>query len=561
MKNYYFNTYTSLDTADFVNTFIKSLLASLNSEEHAHGWLNLNLIHFDDYDNKKEIYDFAERIYSQSCNRLMIEVTIVRTSIKEISKRFGISQDEMQKARKDQENENLTINSYKFKMACSAYIRYQRLNNDYIYANEMNKSLGKTIRYQAFIHADIDTFFTDRFIKSIEPALKYDVSVYLRESAAKERGKIYGGFIMTKFNSSNPQNTIFGYHKNELSKINPAEWPQGYGQYSLYKAYQQLQSSGNNNIFDLRGIFEGANATILRGNRGGRTQTQGDGTNKRKVRLEKREVYEYFQERLKASHGLNKKVLSRNNPSKIYGFLHDEYLEMHSREEIYDTPQEKPQPFSGKKICQVAPALEVLNKLVNCKSLLDYGGGKGTQYSERIAFASNKSKEMIRGLHTLLKIERENVYLYDPASSDKNDELPKADMVISSDALEHLHEDDVIWAINEIFSNALKAVFISVPTYLDNKTLPSGLPCHMTVKSHEWWFGVIKACASNYPNIKYLCLARDKKGINLYSNIISHCDHLGNVQYAKKVDDFPKMKMYGIYIDGEYHKSTYIFNE
>lgn len=104
----------------------------------------------------------------------------------------------------------------------------------------------------------------------------------------------------------------------------------------------------------------------------------------------------------------------------------------------------------------------------DCRTLLDYGSGKGVVHERKPWNIS--------------------VTLYDPAVKGI-DVLPVGDFdaVICTDVLEHIPEDELDEALNNIFSKANKVVYLSISTKPAKKFLPNGDNAHVTVKSQDWW--------------------------------------------------------------------------
>ncbi|MDP3720782.1 MAG: methyltransferase domain-containing protein [Acidobacteriota bacterium] len=103
-------------------------------------------------------------------------------------------------------------------------------------------------------------------------------------------------------------------------------------------------------------------------------------------------------------------------------------------------------------------------------SVLDYGCGQGT-----LATA-------IRAKHPAL-VCRE----YDPAIPGKNALPSFADLVVSTDVLEHIEPDRLDTVLDHMRSLARKAVFVVVATRLASKTLADGRNAHLIVEPGGWW--------------------------------------------------------------------------
>lgn len=104
-------------------------------------------------------------------------------------------------------------------------------------------------------------------------------------------------------------------------------------------------------------------------------------------------------------------------------------------------------------------------------SILDYGSGEGT-------------------LATNIRSRFSNVYRvdeYDPAIPGK-DRLPVfADLVVSTDVIEHVEHDCLDHVLAHIRMLARKVVFLVIATRPSNKVLSDGRNAHLTVESADWW--------------------------------------------------------------------------
>lgn len=124
--------------------------------------------------------------------------------------------------------------------------------------------------------------------------------------------------------------------------------------------------------------------------------------------------------------------------------------------------------FSG---ASLRPHIKDIKGLVDkheVKSLLDYGcGGASVHMTERLA---------------------EQVGLYDPYREyySKRPQR-KFDMVICTDVMEHVPEDNVDEVLTDIDNYALKVVFFSIALYPAKKTFENGANLHVTLKPKEWW--------------------------------------------------------------------------
>jgi len=107
------------------------------------------------------------------------------------------------------------------------------------------------------------------------------------------------------------------------------------------------------------------------------------------------------------------------------------------------------------------------------KTVMDYGCGKGTQYTQR-------------RLHEAWGIGMPA--LYDPAVP-QFEKLPEGpfDGIYSTDVMEHIPEEVIPSIFEWIFGNAEKFVFLGICTRPAIAVLPNGENAHCTVKPIEWW--------------------------------------------------------------------------
>lgn len=137
------------------------------------------------------------------------------------------------------------------------------------------------------------------------------------------------------------------------------------------------------------------------------------------------------------------------------------------------------QQFHGMSLNTHALAIGKLIRANDVRNVLDWGCGRGDPY---------------RGPY---KVWREwgvkwfDIWLYDPAFQ-QHDKLPppdkKFDLVICSDVLEHVPEEDVDEFVARLFRHAGKVVWASVCCRPAKKTFPqNGENLHVTIRPLQWW--------------------------------------------------------------------------
>lgn len=133
--------------------------------------------------------------------------------------------------------------------------------------------------------------------------------------------------------------------------------------------------------------------------------------------------------------------------------------------------------FRGLSILQHRKQIAKLARRIGARTLLDYGCGAGEAYS-----APHK-------LHHDLLISRAKVTLYDPAFPKyAREPRGKFDLVLCSDVLEHVPEDQVDAFVENLFSHAEKAVWASVCCRAAKKCFPgTEVNLHVTIRDYAWW--------------------------------------------------------------------------
>lgn len=136
--------------------------------------------------------------------------------------------------------------------------------------------------------------------------------------------------------------------------------------------------------------------------------------------------------------------------------------------------------FGGESYRWVDAALRIIREH-DCRSLLDYGCGKGTF---RTRLGEKLKDQMAR--YTLQE--------YDPAIPGKNELPDAADFVLCNDVLEHIEPDMVEAVLDHLQSLVLKAGLIGIATKpAVIHRLPDGRNPHLSVHPDEWWEERLKA--------------------------------------------------------------------
>ena len=145
--------------------------------------------------------------------------------------------------------------------------------------------------------------------------------------------------------------------------------------------------------------------------------------------------------------------------------------------------------FHGLSILQHASSIGKMVRALRAKTLLDFGCGRADAY---------------RSPHKVWHqwgLDRKNVTLYDPAFNRDRDLPPagrKFDLVVCSDVLEHVPEEEVDAFIDRLFGYARHGVWASVCCRAAKKTFIDGRNLHVCIKSYGWWHEKFQAAAARH---------------------------------------------------------------
>ena len=188
-------------------------------------------------------------------------------------------------------------------------------------------------------------------------------------------------------------------------------------------------------------------------------------------------------------------------PSQEYHDLIDSYKVLHQEEG----------KFKGISLVPLVPTLMSLIKENNCKTLLDYGCGKAIPYDK------DRCKEVdLR--HPIQKLcNLKSFDLYDPAY-EKYATLPdkKYDIVVCTDVLEHIAEQDIDYVLTEILSRSNKIVFLNISCQPALKHFKEGKfkgkNVHISVFDPSWWGHKIGNIWNKFNHLKVYTLCETKEG-------------------------------------------------
>ena len=179
---------------------------------------------------------------------------------------------------------------------------------------------------------------------------------------------------------------------------------------------------------------------------------------------------------------------SRHGPSIKYVSYLKEYEEFHLMGK---------RMFNGRSLLKFVEIIQEYLKRNKCKTLLDYGSGKGQLYTEDF---SEITDEIDRPLPEYWNLDE--YQLFDPAY-EEHAKLPvhKKDAVICTDVLEHIPETDLGWVVDEIFSYARKMVFLNVACFEAMKTFKDGTNVHVSVFSPDDWLQFLAHRSRQFPKL------------------------------------------------------------
>jgi hypothetical protein len=196
-------------------------------------------------------------------------------------------------------------------------------------------------------------------------------------------------------------------------------------------------------------------------------------------------------------------MYTRENPSPEYREMVEMYSTLHeqgAKTERADEKKSASETFSGKMLMEHAPSIGEMIARTGSQTLLDYGAGKGQAYQAKDIVLDNG--ETATSLKEYWKLE--SIRCYDPGHAPFS-QLPtdRFDGTICIDVLEHITAPDLPWVLEEIFGYARHFVFANIACYPAKKHLPNGQNAHCTVRTPDWWTGLIHAVAMRHTNVSY----------------------------------------------------------
>ena len=187
-------------------------------------------------------------------------------------------------------------------------------------------------------------------------------------------------------------------------------------------------------------------------------------------------------------------------PSEDYYDLLDSYKKLHKEEG----------KFRGISLVPLVPTLMNITKENNCKTLLDYGCGKAIPYSKKEC----KSIGLKKPVQELCNLD--SFDLYDPAYPKYNKlSKKKYDIVVCTDVMEHIAEQDIDYVLKDILSHSKKTVFLNISCQPALKHFKEGKfkgqNVHVSVFNGHWWSNKVKNIWNNFKHLKIymVCVGKD----------------------------------------------------
>jgi len=178
----------------------------------------------------------------------------------------------------------------------------------------------------------------------------------------------------------------------------------------------------------------------------------------------------------------------------VTDLISDEYL---AQLRLYRTEQYRPMWGNGGSV-----HFEPLKTLISARhkelrTVLDYGCGHG---------------RLMRSLVSSGLVLPKNAFLYDPGIPEHAGLPEPADLLISTDVLEHIEPDKLDGVLTHMRFLAGKLAYLNIHTGPANAILPDGRNAHLIQKPAAWWqaklseyFGKVERQKSSDIRPTFLC--------------------------------------------------------
>lgn len=125
-----------------------------------------------------------------------------------------------------------------------------------------------------------------------------------------------------------------------------------------------------------------------------------------------------------------------------------------------------------------APVVVDYMRELGAETILDYGCGRAT----------------LRAALQEQGINAESIFEYDPAIPGKDEMTGRADLVVSTDVLEHIEPQYLYPTIAGLRYLAIKGAYFTIALTPSKVFLPDGRNAHLILKSREWWLDQLRNC-------------------------------------------------------------------
>ena len=129
---------------------------------------------------------------------------------------------------------------------------------------------------------------------------------------------------------------------------------------------------------------------------------------------------------------------------------------------------------NGTALLKHIPEIVQIYRDHHCKSILDYGCGKAVWWNSEL-------------FKPVFHCEP-RIGLYDPYVPEYSKPVNgRYDLVICTDVMEHIPEDEVQDVINKLFKLTRRVLFVNISTVPARKRFPDGTNIHITIKTEKEW--------------------------------------------------------------------------
>jgi len=173
-----------------------------------------------------------------------------------------------------------------------------------------------------------------------------------------------------------------------------------------------------------------------------------------------------------------------------------EYLDLHAKAHreglirdigdgtLIEMPGDK--IFEGSEILHIAADLQQAANITRSKHLLDFGCGKAKGYFNPFEIGTQR----YRNIGDLVGIDPASIFLYDPGMPEfsqppRDDQV--FDIVVCTDVLEHIPEEDTNMVLDYLFEKCNKVMAVRIACDDSFAILDGGINAHVNVQDPQYW--------------------------------------------------------------------------